>query len=347
MGLAARGGGADIGLHGAGSGDRRLRLGGLATAAGGVLALAVINFVNLWSVRTLRRQREIGLRKSLGADALSLGLQFFVEALAVAGLAGLLGLLLAWWAEPAVSVLMQHSFDAPVLSPASVALTGLLCVLIAALGALPLTHIALRVRPAGRWPATEPQRGPRQPLAAPRDDDAAVRRRRAVLPPWHSPWPGRRGMWPTCRAASRRTSASPWTCRRRQVAAQTQSILARLHTWPDVIAAAASHDVPGRDLRKWYSQFSGPVGSPSICTGAGLHAGLAGAVRRAPAGRPPMTPDHRAEVAQNAAVLDRSAAALLGFANPEAAIGQAVQVNPDYRNGQPVTIVGVIDDLRF
>ena len=49
------GGGADIGLHGAGSGDRRLRLGGLATAAGGVLALAVINFVNLWSVRTLRQ----------------------------------------------------------------------------------------------------------------------------------------------------------------------------------------------------------------------------------------------------------------------------------------------------
>src|SRR6185436_3011155 len=57
----------DIGLHGAGSPQRRLQLGSLAAAAAGVLALAVINFINLWSVRTLKRQREIGLRKSMGA----------------------------------------------------------------------------------------------------------------------------------------------------------------------------------------------------------------------------------------------------------------------------------------
>ncbi|HEY9024311.1 MAG TPA: FtsX-like permease family protein, partial [Burkholderiaceae bacterium] len=79
---------ADLGLHGAGSGARRLQLGSLAAAAFGVLALAVINFVNLWSVRTLKRQREIGLRKSLGAGAPALAAQFFIEALLVAGIAG-------------------------------------------------------------------------------------------------------------------------------------------------------------------------------------------------------------------------------------------------------------------
>ncbi|MFN5157163.1 MAG: hypothetical protein ACK5IH_13070, partial [Betaproteobacteria bacterium] len=52
----------EVGLHGAGSPQRRRQLGGLAVAAAGVLGLAGINFVNLWSVRTLRRQREIGLR---------------------------------------------------------------------------------------------------------------------------------------------------------------------------------------------------------------------------------------------------------------------------------------------
>ncbi|MFO1225423.1 FtsX-like permease family protein [Roseateles sp.] len=336
----------DIGLHGAGSGDRRLRLGGLATAAGGVLALAVINFVNLWSVRTLRRQREIGLRKSLGADALSLGLQFFVEALAVAGLAGLLGLLLAWWAEPAVSVLMQHSFDAPVLSPASVALTGLLCVLIAALSALPLTHIALRVRPAESLAGRSHSEGRasrwlRRVMTTLQFGAAALFAAMALTVAWQA---RHVADMPRGFAADERLAVD---LPPEAVAAQTQSILARLHTWPDVIAAAASHDVPGRDLRKWYSQFSGPSGQPvNLRTGLDFTPGwleLYGV--RLLAGR--LTPDHRAEVAQNAAVLDRSAAALLGFANPEAAIGQAVQVNPDYRNGQPVTIVGVIDDLRF
>ena len=138
----------DVGLYGAGSPQRRLQLGSLAAAAAGVLALAVINFVNLWSVRTLRRQREIGLRKSLGAGAARLAMQFFREAAVVAGLAGMLGLLLAWWAVPLAEVLMQHSFHAPVLSPGMVALTGALCAGVAALSALPLTTIALRVRPA-------------------------------------------------------------------------------------------------------------------------------------------------------------------------------------------------------
>lgn len=336
----------DIGLHGAGSGDRRLRLGSLAIAAAGVLALAIINFINLWSVRTLRRQREIGLRKSLGASATALGLQFFVEALGVAGLAGALGLLLAWWAEPAVSVLMQHSFDTPVLSPITVVLTGLLCVVIAAVSALPLTHIALRVRSAESLAGRSHSEGRasrwlRRVMTTLQFGAAALFAAMALTVAWQARYVADmpRGFAVDDRlAVDLPPEAMP---------PQVRSLLAQIQAWPDVIAAAASPDVPGRDLRKWYSQFSGPSGQPvNLRTGLEFTPGwleLYGV--RVLAGR--LTADHRAELAQNAAVLDRSAAALLGFANPEAAIGQMVNVNPEYRSGQPVTVVAVIDDLRF
>ena len=336
----------DIGLHGAGSPDRRLRLGSLAAAAAGVLALAVINFVNLWSVRTLRRQREIGLRKSLGASAPALGVQFFVEALAVAGLAGLAGLLLAWWATPAVSVLMQHSFDTPVLSPLMVALAALLCVAVAALSALPLTRIALRVRPAESLAGRSHSEGAasrwlRRVMTTVQFAAAALFAALALTVAWQTTHVADlpRGFETANRLA---VDLPPET-----LPAQTQALLARIQTWPEVVAAAASPDVPGRDESKWFSQFSGPNGQPvNLRAAGGFTPGwltLYGV--RVLAGR--LSADHRAEVAQNGAVLDRSAAAALGFVSPEAAIGQTVGVNKAYGNAQPVTIVAVVDDLRF
>ncbi|MFN3305503.1 MAG: ABC transporter permease, partial [Roseateles sp.] len=141
-----------MGLHGAGSAQRRLQLASLATAAAAVLALAVINFVNLWSVRTLQRQREIGLRKSLGAGGPQLAAPFFVEAAVAAGLAGGLGLLLAWWATPWAEVQMQRQFHAPVLSPAMAALTALLCGVIAAVFAALAFTVLWQAQHAGALP---------------------------------------------------------------------------------------------------------------------------------------------------------------------------------------------------
>jgi ABC-type antimicrobial peptide transport system permease subunit len=92
---------------GGGAGKRSSILG---LAAGGLLImlLATINYVNLATVRTLRRQREIGLRKLLGASTGQLIRQFLSEAVLTTVLAAALGVLLAWLLLPLFSDLVNR-----------------------------------------------------------------------------------------------------------------------------------------------------------------------------------------------------------------------------------------------
>jgi len=331
---------ADLGLHGAGSGARRLQLGSLAAAAFGVLALAVINFVNLWSVRTLKRQREIGLRKSLGAGAPALAAQFFIEALLVAGIAGGLGLLLAWFGEPMTSVLMQHSFDTPVLSAAHVALTALLCVAIAAFSALPLTHIALRVRPAESLAGRSHSEGRasrwlRRLMTTLQFGAAALFAAMALTVAWQT---RHVGDLPRGFEVDNRVAVDlPWETQ----PAQTMALLARIQAWTEVVAATVSDDVPGRSFGEWYTEYTGPSAQAvPLRHGANFTPGYLDVYgMRLLAGQ--LSADHRAEVARNGVVLDRNAVHALGFASPAAAIGQSV-----FDEGKPATVVAVIDDIR-
>ena len=79
-------------------------------AAGGllILLLAAINYINLATVRTLRRQREIGVRKLLGASSIRLVRQFLSEAVLTTLLAAVAGLMLAWLMLPIFSDLMDR-----------------------------------------------------------------------------------------------------------------------------------------------------------------------------------------------------------------------------------------------
>jgi len=110
-----------------------------------MLALAAINYVNLSSVRTLRRQREIAVRKSLGASPARLGLQFVLESSLVALLAGGVGLLLAWLLAPGFSELLNVKFASKLFAPAQ--LIGLLlgCLALGALTGLYPARVALGV----------------------------------------------------------------------------------------------------------------------------------------------------------------------------------------------------------
>jgi putative ABC transport system permease protein len=118
---------------------------GLAAVAVLILGLAATNYVNLATVRTLARQREIAVRKVLGASSKAVARQFLAESVLVCLIATGLGLLLAWLLLPMFADLVQRQFD-HMFSPAAVMATVLFGVLLGlAAGAYP-TWSALRVR---------------------------------------------------------------------------------------------------------------------------------------------------------------------------------------------------------
>ncbi len=93
---------------GARYGDRQAVL-GLGALALLILALASTNYINLAAVRTVQRQREIGMRKVLGAAASRLVAQFMAESLLVCVIAAMVGLLCAWLAAPLFAGLVNRS----------------------------------------------------------------------------------------------------------------------------------------------------------------------------------------------------------------------------------------------
>jgi len=131
-------------------GDRYGRAGNvLSLAAGGllILLLAAVNYVNLATVRTLRRQREIGLRKLLGAGAWQVVRQFLSEAVLAAMLAAIAGLMLSWLLLPTFSDLVNRHLNGMFNPLSCLATLAFSAVIGAAAGAYP-AWLALRARPA-------------------------------------------------------------------------------------------------------------------------------------------------------------------------------------------------------
>ena len=91
-------------------GDLRL-IGGLAAIALVILLLAATNYVNLATVRTMRRQREIAVRKVLGASAGRVVAQFLAESTLVALIAAAFGMLVAWLLLPVFAELVDRKLD--------------------------------------------------------------------------------------------------------------------------------------------------------------------------------------------------------------------------------------------
>jgi len=126
-------------------GERKIIF-GLAAVALLILVLAATNYVNLATVRTLRRQREIAVRKVLGAGAGAVSRQFLAESVLVCLIATVIGLLLAWLLLPVFADLVQRRLDR-MFTPASVGLALLLGALLGVLAGAYPTYAALRVRP--------------------------------------------------------------------------------------------------------------------------------------------------------------------------------------------------------
>ncbi|MFG6459119.1 ABC transporter permease [Roseateles sp. BYS96W] len=331
-------------LHGAGSPARRLQVFGVVAAAAAVLALAVINFVNLWSVRTLVRQREIGLRKSLGAGAAALAGQFFFEALAVVGLAVGLALLLAWWGSPAFEALMQHRLDVSPLAPEALLAVVALGVVIAALCALPLAAIAMRVSAQASLAGRQHSEGRaarwlRRALTVTQFAGAALLAALAIVVLWQHQHLARlpRGIDVNDRLAFDLPFGSP--------PARASLLLRQIQAWTEVVQASASSDVPGRAFRQTMSDYTGPDGRRVTLRGGDQISPGYFTLYGVPllAGR--LSADHVAEQGGQAIVLDRAAVARLGFANPQAAVGQVLARPPG--GGAPQTIVAVVENVRL
>ena len=101
-------------------GDRRLVL-AMAGAGVVILLLAALNYVNLAAMRVVRRQREIAMRRVLGATTGQLLSQFMIESLLLSTAAAAAGVLLAWLLAPVASDLLAWPL-AGLFTPASVAL---------------------------------------------------------------------------------------------------------------------------------------------------------------------------------------------------------------------------------
>jgi putative ABC transport system permease protein len=125
----------------------------------GILAVAVINFVNLATARSARRAREVGIRKTLGSYRGRLVRQFLVESVLTAFLAVALALLLVQVLLPAFNRTTGKPLSMPYLESPFV-LPGLLALVLAVgglAGAYPAFFLAsfdpvavLKTETAGR-----------------------------------------------------------------------------------------------------------------------------------------------------------------------------------------------------
>jgi len=91
-----------------------------------VLVIACINFMNLSTARSAERAREVGIRKSVGAHRLQLGIQFISESVIISLIAMALAIVLVELSMPFVNHLSQRYLQLPLFNHVGV-LLGIVC----------------------------------------------------------------------------------------------------------------------------------------------------------------------------------------------------------------------------
>ncbi|HEX8571766.1 MAG TPA: FtsX-like permease family protein [Allosphingosinicella sp.] len=114
-----------------------------------ILALAVVNFVNLATARASRRAREVALRKVLGASRSQLILQFLGESILLTSFAVLLALALVEMLVPWVNALLGTGLEVRYFDQGGLLLPALaLVLLVGGAGGLYPAFVLSRFRPA-------------------------------------------------------------------------------------------------------------------------------------------------------------------------------------------------------
>lgn len=313
-----------------------------------VLALAAINYVNLATVRVLRRQREIALRKVLGGGTRRIALQFLAESLLVAFCATVLGLLLARLAEPAFAVLVDRQLDS-VLSPANLGLALLLCLTLGSATALYPAWIALRVAPAqalsGR-PDSESARG----LAMRRVmtvGQVAVGMSLAAVTlaiAWQTAYAMRAspGFDPDRLLVLDLPEAVDY-----DQGPAIRGLVAALTAQPEIAGVAASADAVGRHQTMWMRQLRRPGGANLTVSNKVVGANFFEVYGLRPVAGRLYDPKIERQAGGDTIVINGVTARQLGFASPAAAVGQTIEFTDWDRSIKRRRIVGIAPELRF
>ncbi len=307
----------------------------LAALAMLILLLASTNYVNLAAVRTVSRQREIGVRKALGAGPARLAGQFIAESLMVCMIATLAGLLLAWLAMPLFGELVNRSMVGM--------LDAQLCVGALALGAL--TGLLSALYPA--WIALRVPVGDTLNERSGSESCGALRLRRIVTVFQCGTAICLIGVtlaviWQADYASRANPGFDPGPLLVLTLPGEPDSAAARgFHTelvrLPQVDGVAAISDAVGRDENKLVQTLpinGGTVAieikpvSANFFALLGVHAHI-GRVFDASLDQP----------GSRSVVLNAAGAQALGFATPEAAVGRIINTDME--------IVGIAPDLRY
>ncbi|SDG92104.1 MULTISPECIES: ABC transporter permease [unclassified Duganella] len=321
-------------------GDMRMVL-ALGAAGLLILLLAVVNYINLSTIRALRRQREIAVRRVMGAGTRQLLAQFMSEAMLLSLSAAALGVLLAWLLLPLTSELLQRRLD-NVFTPLSV--TG--CLAFGALvGALAGIYPGWLARGVDMR-ATLSQRSGETPGGA--------WLRRALTAVQFSAAIGMGSvalaiLWQTQFASAAPPGFDPAPL----LAVEVQTLIDpsradALHDavaqLPGVAGVTWSRKIPGRD------DHTGTRGSTTVQRNDGSSVALAVQMVgrdffkvygvQALAGRIFDVREHQAAEGEQSVMLNQAAVKALGWTSAQQALGQRI-------NGSQLRVVGVAPDLRW
>ncbi|MDL2355752.1 MAG: ABC transporter permease [Pseudomonadota bacterium] len=321
-------------------GEPRL-IGGLGAVALVILLLAATNYVNLATVRTVRRQREIAVRKVLGAAAGRLAAQFIAESMLVALIATAFGLLLAWLLLPVFAELVDRQLkDMFAVSNLLAALalgvaTGLLA------GIYP-AWVALGVRPqrtlAGRGSAeTRGGLWLRRALTVAQFATAIGLTAVTLAIAWQARFAS--GADPGFDAAGMLVVELPESMR----GDPAQAMRAQVARMPGVRGVAMAQNAIGEPIIGNHVPYTTQSGVNANVLTRDISANFFEVVGvKAVAGRL-FDSERESDTTADKAVIDAAAARALGYADPAMAVGQTLTPN----QGPAVQVIGIAPPLRL